>query len=130
MLLKIIVAFFSILLAETLNGMFRVQYLHKKFQKNLAKLISFLIGLSLIIILCLFLIPWIDPQSSLEAFSIGLFLAIGMTTYDIAIGRFVFKLSWSKIVQDFNVFNGNFLSLGIMILAFLPYLIWLLVLEV
>ncbi|MCD6258310.1 MAG: hypothetical protein J7J31_01785 [Helicobacteraceae bacterium] len=130
MLCKTILAFILIALVETLNGIFRILYLQKKFQKGLARLISFLMGLSLVTILCLFLIPWIDPRSAIEALTIGIFLALGMTLYDIAIGRFIFKLAWSKILQDFNIVKGNLLTIGILVLAFLPYVIWMLMLEV
>jgi len=123
-LLKIIFAFIIIAFSETINGIFRVKYLHKKFKKKFARIFSFFTGLSMIILLSLIFVPWINPKTDLQAFSIGFIWAINIVLYDVLIGRFAFKLTWSKILDDFNLFKGNLLPIGIVIIMILPYIIW------
>ena len=125
MITKILIGFIFIALLETLNGIFRVRFLFRHFGKKNAKIISFVLGATLIFILSSLLVPWIDPCSSFQAFSIGLSWAVLMVLYDVYVGRKLFKLSWSLILEDFNVLKGNLLSLGILFILFLPLFIYL-----
>jgi len=123
MLIEIVLGFFIIALAETLNGIFRVKVLSKKLGIKKAKTVSFAIGSIIVLILNLILVPWIEPKSMIEALFIGLSWASLMILYDIFVGRVLFKLSWEKITDDFNVLKGSFLSLGILLIVFLPIIV-------
>ncbi len=126
---KITLAFFIIALAETTNGIFRIRFLNKRLKKRVSKVVSFFIGLIIIISLNILLVPWIDPKSEINAFLIGVIFATGMVLYDVAIGRLAFKMSWQRIFEDFNLLKGNLLTLGILVLLFLPYIVFLLLLK-
>lgn len=119
MLIKVLLGFILIALAETLNGIFRIKVLYK-LSREYAKLISFLIGAITLILLNLLLLPWIDPQKLYEAFIVGVSWGILMICYDVFVGRVLFKLSWSKVIEDFNILKGNLLAFGILMIVFLP----------
>jgi len=119
MLIKIFLGFFLIALTETINGMFRVKVL-QKLSKKYAKTISFLLGSFAIIVLNLLLLPWIQPLNLAEAFFVGFIWGLLMIYYDIIVGKVLFKLSFERIMEDFNIFKGNLLSLGILLIMILP----------
>ncbi len=123
MFIKIFLGFLLLAIMETLNGIFRINILQKRFKKNQAKIFSFLLGSIIIFLLNLILIPWIKPENINEAFLIGITWAILMVCYDIFIGKVIFKLSTKKILDDFNIFKGNLLSFGILLIILLPILL-------
>lgn len=124
MFVKILIGFAAMAALETLNGIFRMRYLHKNFGRKTALKLSFLIGSLLVIALNLTLYPWIAPRNFLDAVMIGLTWALLMGTYDIVIGRFAFKASWETIAGDFDPRQGNWLSFGMVLIMILPPLIF------
>jgi len=120
MLIKIFLGFLLIAFAETLNGTFRVRVLYKKLGAKRAKIFSFALGSLIIFVINIILVPWINPKTISEAFFIGFFWMSLMIAYDLYVGRVLFKLSWDKILDDFNIFKGNLLALGMMLILFLP----------
>jgi hypothetical protein len=47
-----------------------------------------------------------------------------MAAFDIAIGKFVMRFKWPRIWQNFNPSSGNYLSIGLVLLAFIPTAVW------
>jgi hypothetical protein len=45
-----------------------------------------------------------------------------MLIFDIVLGRFVMKAKWSTIVDELNIFKGNLLAVGVIVMAFCPLL--------
>ncbi len=125
MILKIVVGFFVLAFFETINGIFRIHYLHKRVGKKYAKILSFLLGLIWVFLVSIGLVLWVEPKTTLEAFYIGVLLAILMISYDLFVGRVLFKLSWSKIFEDFDPRKGNLLGFGMMLMVVIPlFLYW------
>ena len=126
MLLKTIAVWVMIAAAEVLNGNVRVRYLQLKFGQHRGKRISFFSGVLLFSTISWIFIPWIGPGSILECLAIGSIWVFLMTALDVYFGRFVFRYSWQKIMDDFNPGKGNLLSLGMILLFFCPTLVFLL----
>jgi len=42
--------------------------------------------------------------------------------YELALGRFAFRLSWAEIASDFNLSQGSLLPIGLLFLMFSPLL--------
>lgn len=122
---NILLGFILIGLIETVNGIFRIKVLFKYFERSIAKRLSFLLGLLLIIVINILLIPWIKPKNVFDAIYIGFIWATLMMIYDIFVGKFLFKLSWKNIINDFNIFEGNLLSYGILSIIIFPTLVFL-----
>jgi hypothetical protein len=128
-IIKIFLGFIFIALAETLNGIFRVKILYKKLGVQKAKIVSFLLGSSIVFILNLILVPWLSPKTISDALIIGFAWMSLMIIYDIYVGKVLFKLSWKKILEDFNIFHGNLLGVGIGLILLLPVSIFLVVIQ-
>lgn len=124
MILKIILGFILIAFIETLNGIFRIKVLNKSFTKKLSKFISFILGSILIFLINLFYIPILGISSQEEAFFIGFTWALLMILYDVFVGKFMFKMSWENIADDFDILKGNLLSLGIILIVFMPIFVF------
>ena len=122
--MTIVFGFILLAFLETLNGVFRVRFLFRKLSKKGAKLLSFLIGLVLVFIVNLLYLPLVNPTSKEEAFFVGFTWGLLMMIYDVFVGKFLFKLSWEKIADDFDITKGNLLSIGIVLIVFMPVLVF------
>lgn len=126
MILRAIVVGLLIAVAEVLNGNLRVRYLQRRFGRKTGRLLSFATGLCLFASIAWFLLPWIAPQTIFQCLQVGLIWLIMMTALDLYFGRFVFRLPWGKIRDDFNPLKGNLLGVGLVLLFLCPSFIFLL----
>ncbi|PHO08644.1 hypothetical protein CPG37_13435 [Malaciobacter canalis] len=124
MIVKILLGFILIAIVETINGIIRIKILQKYFRKY-TKIISFLLGYLWIVIITKLFLSFINPETLFESFIVGLSWAIMMIIFDIFIGKVIFRLSWKSILNDFNIFKGNYLSFGIILIVFTPMLIYI-----
>jgi hypothetical protein len=126
MLFKVSIVGLMIAFGEVLNGNIRVRILHRKFGKKRAKTISFMSGVIIIFTICWFTLPWIEPSDYKDCILIGSLWLIILMCLDIYFGRYVFKLQWIKIIDDFNPMKGNLLGVGMVFLFFCPTIVfWL-----
>lgn len=109
---------------ETLHGIARTVLMAPRLGKALAIKLSVVSGMALAFGVCWLLVPGIGLQGWVPHLALGLVLAAFMAGFDIALGRWVLRLKWPRILQDFNPASGNFLSLGLTALVFMPALVW------
>lgn len=125
-LLKILFLFLLIALSEMILGILRTLYLNKFFGVKLAKQISILPALLLCLIICYVYLPNFNINSKIGFIFLGISLSTFMLIFDIIVGRFLMKMSWQKILEDFNILKGNYLSIGLILMALCPLLAFLL----
>ncbi len=126
MFLKALIAGLLIAFGEVINGNIRVRILNKRLGKKRAKLISFFSGIIVIFVICWLILPWIEPNNYQDCIYIGFIWLVIMMCLDIYFARYVFKLKWNKIIDDFNPMKGNLLSIGMVFLLFCPAIVfWL-----
>ncbi len=118
------IVFFYVLVAsaETLNGILRTVYLNKRLGIMPAKRISMLPALFLCLLICYFYVPIMDLTTDTGLVFLGMSLSAFMIVFDIIMGRYVAKAKWSAILNDFNIFRGNLLAVGVVVMAFCPLL--------
>lgn len=126
MLLKALAVGILIAFGEVVNGNIRVRILHSKFGKKRAKIISFFSGVLIIFTICWSTLPWISPKYFFDCFKIGFVWLSIMLCLDIYFAKYVFKLKWNKIAEDFNPLQGNLLSIGMVLLFLSPAIVLLL----
>jgi hypothetical protein len=124
MIIKAIIVWGLIAIGEIINGTFRVKYLQRKHGLHRAKQISCLSGIIIFTAITWFFLPWVGPNNLFHCFLIGSIWATLMLLVDIYFGRLVFKYSWSKIIEDFDLRKGNLLSVGMLILFFCPAIVF------
>lgn len=110
--------------AETLHGIARTTLVIPRIGKERAIKLSALTGTLLAFAICWMQVPGINLPSVGAHLLLGLLLAGFMAGFDIAVGRWLMRKSWSKIWPDFNPRTGNFLLYGLLALCFIPLVVW------
>ena len=106
--------------AETLHGIARAAWLVPRVGKAHALRISVVTGTLLAFAVCWFFVPGLGWREPLPLLATGLVLALFMGGFDIALGRWVMRLPWSRIARDFDPRSGNYLLFGLLALVLLP----------
>lgn len=110
--------------AETLHGIARTVWLSPRLGKARAIRWSVVSGTLLATAVCALLVPPIGLQGFAQHLALGVGLAVFMAGFDIFIGRVVMRLKWPRILQDFNPASGNYLSIGLALLVWVPVGVW------
>ena len=111
--------------AETLHGIARTVLVVPRIGKELATKLSIVTGTALAGAICWILVPSIGLQSATAHLALGVWLALFMASFDIAMAKLVLRKSWAKIWPDFDPRTGNYLLFGVVALTFVPLLIWI-----
>jgi NADH:ubiquinone oxidoreductase subunit K len=117
-LIKIICFYTLVAACETLNGIARTVYLNKRLGLVLAKRVSLFPAILLCLAVCYFYIPLIGITSNKNLILLGTSLSIFMLAFDVILARCVMKSGWSAILNELNIFRGNLLGLGAIMMAF------------
>ena len=111
---------------ETLHGIARTVVLAPRVGKARALKLSIVSGSALAFGVCWLLVPGIGLAGLVQPFALGLWLALFMAAFDLAMGRLLLRRSWSRALQDFNPASGNDLLFGLLLLVLSPPLVaWL-----
>lgn len=121
-IIKIVCFYVLIAAGETLNGIARMVYLNKHLGVMSAKRISMLSALSLCLLICYFYVPIMGIATDEGLVFLGMSLSTFMLVFDIILGRYVAKAKWSAILDELNIFKGNLLAVGMVVMAFCPLL--------
>lgn len=121
-IIKLVCFYVLFAAGETLNGIARMVYLNKHIDKKSAKRISMLSALSLCLLICYFYVPLMDISTDRGLVFLGMSLSSFMLVFDIIIGRYVAKAKLSAILDELNIFKGNLLAVGMIVMAFCPLL--------
>lgn len=121
-IVKILCLYVLVASGETLNGIARTIYLNKRIGVKNAKRVSMLSGLSLCLLICYLYVPQMSINSDRNLLFLGISLSLFMLIFDIVLGRLVIKAKWATILDELNIFKGNLLAVGAIVMAFCPLL--------
>ena len=108
---------------ETLHGIARTIFVVPKLGNKRAKQYSVISGTLLAFSVCYIMVPWLDINVEYQLVLVGLVLAVFMASFDIVLARFVVKLKWEFIINDFNPAKGNYLIFGLILLIIIPCIV-------
>ena len=106
---------------ETLHGIARSIFVVPRIGNKRAKQYSVISGTLLAFAVCYIMVPWLNINIVYQLILIGLVLAVFMALFDIVLARFVVKMKWESIINDFNPAKGNYLIFGMIALIIIPY---------
>ena len=106
---------------ETLHGIARSIFVVPRIGNKRAKQYSVISGTLLALAVCYIMVPWLNINVVYQLILIGLVLAVFMASFDIILARFVVKMKWESIINDFNPVKGNYLIFGMISLIIIPY---------
>lgn len=105
---------------ESLNGIIRTLWLVPSLGDLRAHQISFISGSLLILMLSTIFVRWLNISSFLQSIGIGVLWMLLTVGFEVGLGCFVFGYSWSKIVADYDLSQGRFMSIGLVLLVLAP----------
>jgi len=121
-IIKIICFYILVASGETLNGIGRTLYLNRRVGAVKAKRISIIPAIILCLIICYFYFPIIGITTDQGLLLLGISLSAFMLFFDFFLGEFVMKAKLSVILDDLNIFKGNLLAVGLILMTFCPLL--------
>jgi hypothetical protein len=121
-LIKAFTVWLLIIFAESIHGTLRQIFLAPIVGDFQARQIAFFIGILLIFAIAYFSIDWIKAPNIKSLFIIG-FMWMSLTLlFEFSLGFFVIELSWERIFEDYNLFRGGLMGIGLLLMIFIPYL--------
>jgi len=107
MTVRALLAWLLILVLAILNGAFRQGLLIPRLGERAGHIISTLLLSLLVLVASWFLIPWVRPASTRDAWFIGVFW-VGLTLgFEFLAGHYLFGNAWEKLFADYNLAAGR-----------------------
>ena len=106
---------------EMLHGIARATFLVPRVGKVNAQRIGISTGTLLAFAICYVSVPSLGISGFRALLALGGLLALFMALFDISIARLVMRRAWRKVAEDFDPRSGNYLSLGLVALVFIPW---------
>lgn len=118
--LKAVLIWLLIMAVESVNGICRELFVKPLTGEREARVISFLIALVLIMVVTWLTIRWIGAKTVRGLLAIGLMWAVLTVLFEGLIVRPLTGVSWERFLADYNLFEGNLMSLGLLYLILTP----------
>ena len=109
-----------LILAESIHGTLREVLLKPRIGDIPARQISFFTALALIFAITYFCIRWIGAETSKQLIIIGMIWAVLTFGFEGLIGIFVFDISIERFLDDYNIFRGGLMFIGLIALIVMP----------
>ena len=123
MVLRAFLVWLIIILAESLNGTFRELFLKQWVGDLSARRISFPIALVLIYTITFICIRWIGVSGRKGLLAIGVSWVALTFCFEAVVARQVMKIAWDKFLQEYNIFEGGMMPIGLLLLALAPLIV-------
>jgi len=121
-ILQVLGLFVLVASSEMLNGIARTLFLNRRVGVANAKRLALLPALALCLLICFSYVPFLNIRTDEGLLLLGMALSLFMGAFDVAVGRFVVKMRWASIVDDFDIRKGNLLGVGLVAMALCPLL--------
>ena len=120
--LRALLVWILIIAAETVHGIVRNVALMPMVGDFRARQISVFTGAAIIFSLTYLCVRWIRANSKGQLFLVGALWLVLTLLFEFGLGRFVLKLSWERLTEDYNVAQGGLLPIGLVLLFLSPFL--------
>lgn len=119
-LLKGIIVWLVLILAESLNGTVRMLWLVPTLGDLRAHQLSFVMGAVLILTIATLFVRWLHASRVSQLLSVGVLWLVLTVVFEIVLGRFILGYSWEQIAADYNVLQGGLMPFGLVWLTLSP----------
>lgn len=119
---RAVLVWLVIIAVETVHGILRTLLLVPLVGDFPARRLSVFTGSLLIFGVAYVFIRWVEAETQLRLFAVGLLWVVLTVLFEIGLGRYVLGLTWDRIAEDYNVTRGGLLGFGLMFLAAAPTL--------
>jgi hypothetical protein len=119
-LLKGIIVWLVLILAESLNGTVRILWLVPTLGDLRAHQLSFVMGAILILTIATLFVRWLHASRVSQLLSVGVLWLMLTVVFEMVLGRFILGYSWEQIAADYNVLQGGLMPFGLVWLTLSP----------
>ena len=116
--IQAVIVWLIMMFAETVHGILRALFLVPIVGDLVSRQIGVPVGSLLILIVAFLFAKWIRAKSFKAQVGIGLFWVFLTVLFEILLGRLILDLPWSRIIKDYDLTNGGFMILGLIVMAF------------
>jgi hypothetical protein len=118
--LKSIVVWCLLIMAESLNGALRMFWLIPVLGEVRGHQLSFGMGIVLVLAIATLFIHWLHTSQISQLVSVGLLWSVLTLTFEVILGRVIFGCSWKQIMADYNILQGGLMPFGLVWLTVSP----------
>jgi hypothetical protein len=119
---RILAVWLLIILAETVHGVLRGLFLVPLMGALLARQIGVVIGALIIVAIATASIQWIGATSRKQLLAVGSLWLTLTLAFELLFGRYVAGASWDRLLSDYDLAQGGFLGLGMLVLVLAPWI--------
>jgi len=120
-LLRAFLVWLTMVPVAIFNGVMRGALLTPHVSELTAHIASTATGIVAMGVVSFFLIPFIRPVSSSEAYKIGAFWVAVTVVFEFSFGHWTMGYSWQHLLSDYNLFAGRVWSLFLLAIFWMPY---------
>lgn len=107
--------------AMVVHGLARQAWLVPYFGEAGANQLSTVTAIILILLITLLFIKHLGARSDQALLGIGLLWLVLTVAFEFVFGRWVIGLSWGQLLADYNVFQGHFWPLVLVVVLCAPW---------
>jgi hypothetical protein len=124
LLLRALTVWVALAFAEIVQGYLRVRLLNRRVGDRRARQIGVVTGSLLIFAITWATLPWMGVRTEWEALGVGALWLGLMVAFDVGFGRWVFRSSWERIWEEFDLTRGRWLSIGMAVAFAAPWTVF------
>jgi hypothetical protein len=114
------VVWLVIIAVETAHGILRTLWLQPLVGDFEARQIGTVVGSALILFVAYLFSPWLQVPATRTLLGVGLFWVALTVVFECVLGRLLLRLSWERILSDYDVSRGGLMVFGLVFLAISP----------
>jgi hypothetical protein len=108
---------------EVFHGIVRAKIIAPKIGDLRSRQLGVFTGSLIFFAVTLVCFDWIGIASIDQSLAVGALWLFFMLVFEFSVGHFVFHFSWKWLLNDFNLFKGRLLAIGMLFLTLSPYLV-------
>ncbi len=116
-------AWLVLIIAESVHGTLRELFLKPSLGDLHARQIGVLTGSVIILGVAWGFSHWIRADTSRARWLVGLLWVALTVSFELSLGRLVLGYSWHRLLEDYDMRRGGFLSLGMLVLVLSPHIV-------
>ncbi len=117
---RAVAVWFILIAAESLHGTLRELLLKPYVGDFRARQIALFTGVLIILGVAYAFIRWIRAESTRALLLVGLLWVTLTLAFEFSLGLFVLGYSWVRMMEDYDITRGGFLSFGMIVLWLSP----------
>lgn len=107
LLLKSFIIWVFIAFLAVANGVFRQKFMSPKLGDYAGHVISTVMLILIVLVVTFFFVRHLQTNSTKDLLTIGIFWVVLTVLFEFGFGHYVVGHPWSKLLADYNIFNGR-----------------------